>query len=42
MKTLDKDYLEYLLNTRNYFYNISDTNKYDKVQKDIDKLLNNK
>jgi hypothetical protein len=39
--TSKEEYLLYLQNTRNYFYNIGNMIGYEKVQKDIDKLINN-
>ncbi len=37
----NNEYLEYLLKTRNYFYNTNNMIAYEKVQKDINKLINN-
>ena len=41
MTITEKEYLVFLQNTRNYFYNIGNIIAYKKVQKDIDKLINN-
>ena len=38
--TSKEEYLIYLQNTRNYFYNTNNIIGYKKVQKDIDKLIN--
>jgi|TARA_R110000744_G_scaffold56031_2_gene118229 hypothetical protein len=39
MTIIEKEYLIYLQNTRNYFYNTNNIIGYKKVQKDIDKLI---
>ena len=39
MTITEKEYLLYLQNTRNYFYNTNNIIAYDKTQKDIDKLI---
>tara|TARA_R110000822_G_scaffold147886_2_gene286849 strand:- start:243 stop:368 length:126 start_codon:yes stop_codon:yes gene_type:complete len=40
MKTLEKQYLNYLLETRNYFYNKGDYKTADKITKQLEELLN--
>ena len=39
MTIIEKEYLIYLQNTRNHFYNTNNIIGYKKVQKDIDKLI---
>ena len=40
MTITEKEYLVFLQNTKNYFYNTNNIIGYEKVQKDIDKLIN--
>ena len=39
-ETLENQYLNYLLETRNYFYNQKDYKTTDKITKQIEDLLN--